>query len=64
MRDGALEAFQLMRDDIVTEHDETIALMNKLRAEGKERTATFRQLLAQKMTLASMLERYKRYDLL
>lgn len=70
MPDVSLEAFLRMRndivagDDIVAEYDETASRVDELRDAGKERTATFRQLLAQKMALSSMLDRYKRYGLL
>lgn len=64
MPDVSLEAFLRMRDDIAAEYDETASRVDELRDAGKERTATFRQLLAQKMALSSMLDRYKRYGLL
>ena len=44
------------------EHEQ--AEMEKLKLAGKERTATYRQYLGNRMLYKSMLERYKRYGLL
>ena len=38
--------------------------MEKLKAQDKTRTATYRQLMGQKLTLGQMLETYRVYGLL
>lgn len=38
--------------------------MQALRAQGKEKSVTFRQLMGEKLQLQAMLELYKMYDLL
>ena len=38
--------------------------MEKLKGEGKEKTATYRQLMGDKLMLQNILSRYKIYGLL
>lgn len=38
--------------------------MAELKSEGKEKTTTYRQLMANKLRLGDMLAMYKLYDLL
>ncbi|MEL7673082.1 MAG: hypothetical protein AAGU78_05020 [Chloroflexota bacterium] len=56
-----LARFENAQADLLA-HQETIALeMDRLRAEGKEKSVRFRELLSQKMinnTLIALLERY------
>ena len=44
--------------------DEAAARVQALRAQGKEKSVTFRQLMGEKLQLQAMLELYKMYDLL
>lgn len=59
-----LERFQAMRDEIVTEYDALSASLEELRARGKERSATFKQMMARKLTLATLLDIYRKHGLL
>lgn len=55
MTDETLEKYREMRDDIVLEFDEVIARLDELKAAGKFKTVTYKQLFARKMTLSAML---------
>ena len=59
-----LEAFERMLVDLQTRLAATEARMQALRAQGKEKSVTFRQLMGEKLQLQAMLELYKMYDLL
>ena len=56
--------FEAMLQAVLAEYDNTTAKMEKLRADGKVKSATFRQLMGTKLTLQSILARYKVYGLL
>ena len=58
------EKFEKMLQAIQTEYNDTINKMEKLKAEGKIKTATYRQLMGTKMMLQNMLSRYEIYGLL
>lgn len=59
-----LEQLDRMLADLQARYADTAARMEKLKAEGKTRTATYRQLMGDKLTLAQMLETCRVYDLL
>ena len=59
-----LEAFERMLADLQARLAETEDRMQALRAQGKEKSVTFRQLMGEKLQLQAMLELYKMYDLL
>ena len=46
-----LERFEAVLADLVAEQEATAATLERLRAEGKTRTATYQQLAARKLTL-------------
>ena len=58
------ERFEKMLADLLEQAEHEQAEMEKLKLAGKERTATYRQYLGNRMLYKSMLERYKRYGLL
>lgn len=64
MTDETLEKYREMRDDIVLEFDEVIARLDELKAAGKFKTVTYKQLFARKMTLSAMLDMYREHGLL
>ncbi len=64
MADESLEKYREMRDDVVREFDEVIARLDELKAAGKFKTVTYKQLFARKMTLSAMLDMYREYGLL
>ena len=59
-----LEAFERMLVDLQTRLAATEARMQALRAQGKEKSVTFRQLMGEKLQLQAMLELYRVYGLL
>ena len=59
-----LEAFERMLADLQARLAATEDRMQALRAQGKEKSVTFRQLIGEKLQLQAMLELYKMYDLL
>ena len=63
-RDKRLEAFENMLSSIQQQYDDTEVKMAELKSEGKEKTTTYRQLMANKLRLGDMLAMYKLYDLL
>lgn len=59
-----LEAFERMLADLQARLAATEARMQTLRAQGKEKSVTFRQLMGEKLQLQAMLELYRVYGLL
>ena len=59
-----LEQFEKMLADLQAQYADTAARMGKLKAQDKTRTATYRQLMGQKLTLGQMLETCRVYGLL
>ncbi len=64
MDEKRLKAFEDMLEAILKQYDDTTEKMVKLKAEGKERTATYRQLFANKLQLQAILSYYRTYGLL
>ncbi len=58
-----LASFIRMRDEIASEHERIRCQLEDMKATSKT-TATFKQLMARKLTLASFLETYRKYGLL
>lgn len=58
-----LEAFEKMLSAVQIGYETASEKMIKLKAEGKEKTATFRQLMGDKMLYKSMLSMYEIYGL-
>ena len=59
-----LEAFERMLADLQARLAATAERMQALRAQGKEKSVTFRQLMGEKLQLQAMLELYRVYGLL
>lgn len=59
-----LDAFERMLDDVRRQYAELTARLEQLKAEGKTKSATFRQYLGNKMTCQYVLSLYKDYGLL
>ena len=64
MDEQRLKAFEDMHAAILKQYDDTTKKMAKLKAEGKEKTVTYRRLFANKLQLQAMLVYYKTYGLL
>lgn len=58
------QKFEKMLLDIVKEYEATVSKMEKLRAEGKVKSVTYKQLMSTKLTLQNMFSRYEIYGLL
>lgn len=59
-----LKAFEDMLAAVLAQYDATVQKMKKLKAEGKEKTVTYRQLFANKLQLQAILSYYKTYGLI
>ena len=64
MDEKRLKVFEDMLAAILKQYDNTTEKMAKLKAEGKEKTVTYRQLFANKLQLQAMLSYYRTYGLL
>ena len=56
--------FEEMLNDILTQYAEVSEKMELLKAEGKNKTVAFKQLLASKLTLQNILIMYKSHGLI
>ena len=64
MTDGErLAAYDRMYADLLKERDRVVADMEKLRAAGRNRGATYQQLLAQKLTVQNLIGRFEIYGI-
>ena len=59
-----LEAFEKMLSAVQENYDSTVGKMAQLKAAGKEKSVTYRQLLGSKLELQNILSMYKLYGLL
>ncbi len=59
MDEKRLKAFEDMLKAILSQYDSAAEKMTKLKAEGKEKSATYRQLFASKLQLQAMLSYYR-----
>lgn len=64
MDENRLKAFEDMLAAILRQYGDTTEKMAELKAAGKEKTVTYRQLLASKLQLQAMLSYYRAYGLL
>lgn len=58
-----LAAYRAMQAAIQQEYDAAVEKMAALKAQGKEKTATYRQLFARKLQLSELLGYYRIYGL-
>lgn len=59
-----LEAFEKMLAQIVLQAEYETAQMEKLKAAGKEKSATYRQYFANRLVYRQMLDTYRKYGLI
>lgn len=59
-----LEAFEAMLSDIQRQSEYESEQMRKLEAEGRKKSATYRQYLGNRLLYKMMLEKYREYGLL
>ena len=57
------EQFEKMLQAIQTEYETTVSKMEKLKAAGKTKTTTYKQLIGDKLRLQNMLSMYRIYGL-
>lgn len=57
------EQFERMLSDVQQRYGDTTAKMEALKAQGKSKTATFRQLMGDKLMYQNMLTLYRLYGL-
>ena len=58
-----LAAYERMYADLLWERDKVLSDLDKLRAAGKNRGATYQQLLAQKLTVQNLIGRFACYGI-
>lgn len=63
-QEARLAAFEQMLIDAQRSYDDLTARLEQLKAEGKTKTATFRQYLGNKLTYQYLLSLYRDYGLL
>ena len=59
-----LAAFEAMLQSVQEQYRQVEAQMRALKAQGKERSATYRQLMGNRMQLAQVLAMYRAYGLI
>lgn len=59
-----LAAFERMLSDIKAQADYETEQMEKLKAEGKEKSATYRQYFGNRLLYRHILDLYKKYGLI
>ena len=59
-----LSQFEAMLSAVQREYTDTVSKLEALKAADKTKTATYRQLLGDKLTLNAILTRYRVYGLL
>ena len=57
-----LDKYESMKDYILESLDETVIKLEELKKEGKDKTATYRQLTARKLNLQNVISFYKMFD--
>ena len=57
-----LDKYESMKDYILESLDETVIKLEELKKEGKDKTATYRQLTARKLNLQNVVSFYKMFD--
>ena len=58
-----LDSFEKMLLSVREQYDEKSRKLTELKSAGKEKTATYRQLFAEKIQLGNMLAMYRLYGL-
>lgn len=58
------EKFERMLQATLDEYDDVVMKMEKLKAENKMKTVTYKQLMASKLTLQNIISRYEIYGLI
>lgn len=59
-----LDKYESMKDYILESLNETVIKLEELKKEGKDKTATYRQLTARKLNLQNVISFYKMFDII
>ncbi len=59
-----LQAFEEMLKDILAQAEREKKVMDDLKAQGKEKTATYRQYMGNRLMYSRLLDLYRKYGLL
>ena len=59
-----LDKYESVKDYILESLDETVIKLEELKKEGKDKTATYRQLTARKLNLQNVVAFYKMFDII
>ena len=59
-----LQAFEAMLEEILTQSSYEKQQMDELKAQGKEKTATYKQYMGNRLVYSRMLAMYEEYGLL
>lgn len=59
-----LEAFEEMLEEVLQKYGETSEKLDILKSEGKTKTASFRELLGDKLTCRYMISLYEKHGLI
>lgn len=59
-----LQAFEAMLNDILTRYEHEKKTMDALKAQGKEKTAAYRQYMGNRLMYCRILDLYRRHGLL
>ena len=63
-KEERLEAFEKMLQNVNDRYSDTISKMDKLKAEGKIKSVTYNQLMADKLSLQKIISMYEIYGLI
>lgn len=58
------EKFEKMLNAVLEQYEDTVSKMEKLKAEDKTKTVTYKQLMTTKLTLINILSMYHTYGLI
>lgn len=58
------EKFERMLCDVQSQYDSIVTKMDRLKAEGKTKTVTYRELMGNKLMLSQILTMYRLYGLI
>ena len=59
-----LQAFEEMLRDVLSQYEREKQAMDQMKARGKEKTATYRQYMGNRLMYGRMLDLYRQYGLL
>lgn len=62
-KEKRLEAFETMHQAVRTEYESIMKKMEMLKADGRNNSATYKELMGRKLMYGNILELYNIYDL-